>query len=38
MDKKREQKEMNYVLVEKIGRGIVKPIPMTKLEQIVNEL
>ncbi|AEW00763.1 3-dehydroquinate synthase [Niastella koreensis] len=38
MDKKREQKEMNYVLLEKIGKGIVKTIPMTQLEKIVNEL
>jgi 3-dehydroquinate synthase len=38
MDKKREQKEMNYVLLEKIGRGVVQPIPMTKLETIINEL
>ncbi len=38
MDKKREQKDMNYVLLEKIGRGVVKAIPMTQLEKIVNEL
>jgi 3-dehydroquinate synthase len=38
MDKKREQKEMNFVLLEKLGKGIVKPIPMTQLEKIVNEL
>jgi 3-dehydroquinate synthase len=28
MDKKRERKEMNYVLLEKIGKGIVKSIPL----------
>lgn len=38
MDKKREQKEMNYILLEKIGKGIVKSVPMTQLEKIVNEL
>jgi len=38
MDKKREQKDMNYVLLEKLGKGIVKSIPMTQLEKIVNEL
>ena len=38
MDKKREQKDMNYVLLEKIGKGLVKQIPMTQLEKIVNEL
>jgi hypothetical protein len=29
---------MNFILLEKVGRGIVKPIPMTQLEKIVNEL
>jgi len=38
MDKKREQKDMNYVLLEKIGKGVVQSIPMTKLETIINEL
>jgi len=38
MDKKRERKEMNYVLLEKIGKGIVKPIPVKQLEKIVIEL
>ncbi|OQP60841.1 3-dehydroquinate synthase [Niastella populi] len=38
MDKKREQKEMNFVLLEKLGKGVVKPIPMVQLEKIVNEL
>lgn len=37
MDKKREKEEMNYVLLEKIGRGVVKSIPLTKLEKIINE-
>lgn len=35
MDKKRERAAMNYVLLEKIGKGIVKSIPMTQLEQII---
>lgn len=35
MDKKRERKDMNYVLLDKIGKGIVKSIPMTQLEQII---
>jgi 3-dehydroquinate synthase len=38
MDKKREKKEMNYVLLEKIGKGVVQSIPMTELEQIINEI
>jgi 3-dehydroquinate synthase len=38
MDKKREKKEMNYILLDKIGKGLVKPIPVTRLEKIINEL
>ena len=38
MDKKREKKEMNYILLEKIGKGIVKSIPVNQLEQLINEL
>ena len=38
MDKKRVRKEMNYVLLEKIGKGIVKPIPLQQLEKMVLAL
>jgi len=38
MDKKREKKEMNYVLLEKIGKGVVKSIPLKQLEEIIYEL
>ncbi|MET0636220.1 MAG: 3-dehydroquinate synthase [Chitinophagaceae bacterium] len=38
MDKKRNKKEMNYVLLEKIGRAVVRPITLKKLEKIINEL
>ena len=38
MDKKRERKEMNYVLLEKIGKGIIKSIPMKQLEKIIDAL
>jgi 3-dehydroquinate synthase len=38
MDKKRERKEMNYVLLEKIGKGIVKSIPLTQLEKFIQDL
>jgi 3-dehydroquinate synthase len=38
MDKKREKKEMNYVLLEKIGKGVVKSIPMVQLERLFEEL
>lgn len=38
MDKKRERKEMNFVLLDKIGKGIIKAIPMKQLEKIINKL
>jgi 3-dehydroquinate synthase len=38
MDKKRERKEMNYVLLEKIGKGVVKSIPLKQLEEIIQNL
>ena len=38
MDKKREKKEMNYVLLERIGKGILKPIPLVQLEKIIADL
>jgi len=38
MDKKRERKEMNFVLLEKIGKGVVKSISLKQLEKIVQDL
>jgi 3-dehydroquinate synthase len=38
MDKKRERKEMNYVLLEKIGKGVVKSISLEQLEKIIGGL
>ncbi|HUR65852.1 MAG TPA: 3-dehydroquinate synthase family protein, partial [Chitinophagaceae bacterium] len=38
MDKKRERKEMNYVLLERIGKGVVKSISLTQLGKIINRL
>ncbi len=38
MDKKRARKEMNYILLEKIGKGIVKPIPLDELEHLISNL
>ena len=38
MDKKRENKEMNYVMLEKIGKGVVKSIQLDELEQIIKNL
>lgn len=38
MDKKRERETINYVLLEKIGKGVVKPIPIKQLEEILMGL
>ena len=38
MDKKREKTEMNYVLLEKIGKGVIKSIPISELENIIKGL
>ncbi|HNR16063.1 MAG TPA: 3-dehydroquinate synthase [Chitinophagaceae bacterium] len=38
MDKKRERKEINYVLLERIGRGVVKSISLKQLEKIIQGL
>ena len=38
MDKKRERKEMNYILLERVGKGIVKSIPVKVLEKLVLAL
>ena len=38
MDKKKEKAAMNYVLLEKIGKGIVKSIPINQLEGLINKL
>jgi 3-dehydroquinate synthase len=38
MDKKRERKEMNYVLLERIGKGVVKSISLKQLEKLIQDL
>jgi 3-dehydroquinate synthase len=38
MDKKRERKEMNYILLEKIGKAVIKTIPLSQLEKFIQEL
>ena len=38
MDKKRERKEMNYVMLEKIGKGVVRSVQLDELEQIIKNL
>jgi 3-dehydroquinate synthase len=36
MDKKRVKKEMNYILLEKIGKGVIKTIPLKELQKIIS--
>lgn len=38
MDKKREKAEMNYILLEKIGKAVIIPIPLTDLKNILESL
>ncbi|MBW7891743.1 MAG: 3-dehydroquinate synthase, partial [Chitinophagaceae bacterium] len=38
MDKKRERKEMNYVLLEKTGKAIVESVSLQKLEKLIEAL
>jgi len=38
MDKKRERKEMNYVLLQKIGKAVVRSISLRQLEKIIQDL
>jgi 3-dehydroquinate synthase len=38
MDKKRERKEMNYILLEKIGKGVVKSVHLDELERMISEM
>lgn len=37
MDKKRERKDINYVLLEKIGKGVIRTISLDQLEKIFEE-
>ena len=38
MDKKREKKQINYILLEKIGKAVIKSIPLKQLEKIIRDL
>ncbi len=38
MDKKRVKKEINYILLKKIGQGIIQQIPMSEMEKIIMNL
>lgn len=37
MDKKRVSSNMNYILLEKIGKGVIEPIALRKLEQLLKK-
>lgn len=38
MDKKRERKDMNYVLLQKIGKALIESLPVKQLEKIITAL
>jgi 3-dehydroquinate synthase len=38
MDKKRRRNEMNYVLLQRIGKAVVKTIPLNTLERVIRQL
>lgn len=38
MDKKRERKDIHYVLLERVGKGVIKTIPLKQLEKIFQDL
>lgn len=38
MDKKRERRELHYILLERIGKAVIRPIPLDQVEQIIQEL
>jgi 3-dehydroquinate synthase len=38
MDKKREKTEMNYILLERLGKGVVRSLPTNELERILSGL
>ncbi len=37
MDKKRVKKDINFILLEKIGKGVIQSIPLNKLEKIIQD-
>ena len=37
-DKKKVKDVINYVLLEKIGKGVVKPIEIDEIENIIKQL
>ena len=38
MDKKRTRKEIHFILLERIGKAVIKPIPLKQLEKLIRDL
>ena len=38
MDKKRVSREMNYIMLEKIGKAVILPVPLKELEKWIKAL
>lgn len=38
MDKKRVGKQLSFILLEKIGRAVIKPIPLPMLKKLITDL
>jgi 3-dehydroquinate synthase len=38
MDKKRVSKDMNYIMLEKIGKAVILPVPLKELEKWIKAL
>jgi len=38
MDKKKTRDTMHYVLLEKLGKAVIKPIPMVQLEKLLYSI
>lgn len=37
MDKKREKSTINYILLERIGKGVIKQLPLSEVETIIQQ-
>jgi 3-dehydroquinate synthase len=37
MDKKRERKDINFILLQKIGKGLIQSIPLNNIEKIISK-
>ncbi len=37
-DKKKDNQSINYILLDKIGKGVIVSLPFTKIETLINQL